>query len=422
MAQFNVPSTRDPIDSLRNQLKQKPGLPFLELLSRSLVEAACRHCNHQWRKRLYTPWITLGLFLSQILSDDQSCDDAVDRFQKFLYDQGLPAVATETTSYAEARPRLPEALPWELVRRTGHVIPQQACDCWLFHGRAVKILDGSTVRMPDTPENQAAYPQPSSQTPGLGFPIARILVIFSLAVGTVLDAALGPYQGKQTSELALLRQIIAEFQPGDIALADRCFCSYGVIAALLAHGSDVGVRLHPCRKADFRRGRRLGREDHLITWPKPKEIPDWRSRAEYDAMPAELTLREFRVRVKDPTKRVRTLVVVTTLVEAKPYRSEELGNLFRQRWDAELDRRSLKTQMKMEMLRTKSPAMVRKEVAVHLLAYNWIRGLRAEAARAGAVQPRRLSFTGSLHTVRISRRVICRIRFRSRRIFRGCWS
>ncbi len=254
--------------------------------------------------------------------------------------------------------------------------------------------------MPDTPENQAAYPQPSSQTPGLGFPIARILVIFSLAVGTVLDAAIGPYQGKQTSELALLRQIIAEFQPGDIALADRCFCSYGVIAALLAHGSDVGVRLHPCRKADFRRGRRLGREDHLITWPKPKEIPDWRSRAQYDAMPAELTLREFRVRVKDPTKRVRTLVVVTTLVEAKPYRSEELGNLFRQRWDAELDRRSLKTQMKMEMLRTKSPAMVRKEVAVHLLAYNWIRGLRAEAARAGAVQPRRLSFTGSLHTVR----------------------
>ena len=247
MAQFNVPSTRDPIDSLRDQLKQKPGLPFLELLSRSLVEAACRHCNHQWRKRLYTPWITLGLFLSQILSDDQSCDDAVDRFQKFLYDQGLPAVATETTSYAEARPRLPETLPWELVRRTGHVIPQQACDCWLFHGRAVKILDGSTVRMPDTPENQAAYPQPSSQTPGLGFPIARILVIFSLAVGTVLDAALGPYQGKQTSELALLRQIIAEFQPGDIALADRCFCSYGVIAALLARGSDVGVRLHRVR-------------------------------------------------------------------------------------------------------------------------------------------------------------------------------
>ncbi len=113
------------------------------------------------------------------------------------------------------------------------MIPQQACDCWLFHGRAVKILDGSTVRMPDTPENQAAYPQPSSQAPGLGFPIARILVIFSLAVGTVLDAAIGPYQGKQTSELALLRQIIAEFQPGDIALADRCFCSYWVIAALL---------------------------------------------------------------------------------------------------------------------------------------------------------------------------------------------
>ena len=177
--------------------------------------------------------------------------------------------------------------------------------------------------------------------------------------------------------------VIDQFQPGDIVLADRFFCSYWVIAALLARGVDVVVRLHQCRTADFRRGRRLGREDHLVTWPKPQQVPDWMSRAEYDAMPAELTVRELRVRVQDKTKRGRKLVIVTTLLDAKMYRAKEVGDLFRQRWHAELDLRSLKTDMKMEMLRTKSPEMVRKEVATHLLGYNLIRGIMAEAARVG---------------------------------------
>lgn len=400
MAQSISTSPRHQFDSLRNQLGRQEGLPFLNILSRACVEAACRHRNHPWRKRLYTPWITLGIFLSQILSDDHSCDDAVDRFQKFRYDQGLLSVSPETSSYCEARQRLPEGVFWDLVRRTGQAIQQEANHSWLFQGRPVKIVDGSTVVMPDTPENQAAYPQAKTQTPGLGFPIARILVVFSLAVGTVLEAAMGPYQGKQTSELALLRQVIGQFQPGDIALADRFFCSYWVIAALQARGADGVVRLHQCRKADFRRGRRLGREDHIVTWTKPQQVPEWMSRAEYDAMPAQQTVRELRVRVKNKTKRVRELVLVTTLLDAKAYGAGELGGLFRQRWHAELDLRSLKTEMRMEMLRTKGPEMVRKEVAMHLLAYNVIRGIMAEAARVAAIKPRGLSFTGAWHTVR----------------------
>jgi putative transposase len=225
-------------------------------------------------------------------------------------------------------------------------------------------------------------------------------VVFSLAVGTVLEAAIGPYQGKQTSELALLRLGIGQFQAGDIMLADRFFCSYWVIAALQARGVDVVVRLHQARKADFRRGRRLGREDHIVTWTKPKHVPDWMSRLEYDAMPAQITIRELRIRVKDKTKRVRSLVIVTTLVDSKIYKTAELGGLFGQRWHAELDLRTLKSEMRMEMLRTKSPEMVRKEVAMHLLAYNLIRGIMAEAARAKEIKPRTISFTGSLHTVR----------------------
>jgi len=387
-------------DPLRSQLAQSRGLPFLDHLSRSRVEAACRVQGHPWRERVYTPWITLGIFLSQVLSDDHSCDDAVDRFQKFRYDRNLTAVSADTSSYCEARQRLPEGVFWDLVRQTGRSIHQQARTSWLFQGRAVKIADGSTVSMPDTPENQAAYPQAKTQKPGVGFPIARILVVFSLAVGTVLEAAIGPYPGKQTSELALLRLIIEQFQPGDIFLADRFFCSYWVIAALRARGVDVVVRLHQCRSADFRRGRRLGIQDHLVIWKKPKQFPDWMNRDEYTAMPDQITIREFRVRVLDKTKRVRSLVVVTTLLDGETYRVKDLGNLFRQRWHAELDLRSLKSEMRMDVLRTKSPEMVRKEIAAHLLAYNLIRGIMAEAARVERIKPRRLSFKGSLHTVR----------------------
>src|SRR5207245_1949239 len=230
---------------------------------------------------------------------------------KYRYDRGLPSVGTETTSYCEARQRLPEGLFWDLVRRVGQAIHRSTQAAWLFRGRPVKIIDGSTVVMPDTPANQAAYPQSTSQKPGLGFPIARILVVFSLAVGTVLEAALGPYAGKETSELALLRLVSDEFQAGDIVLGDRFFCSYWVIADLHRRGVDVVFRLHQRRTADFRRGRQVGRADHLVTWTKPSQIPDWMSREVYDAMPAELTMREFRVRVQDKTKRVRQLVIVT---------------------------------------------------------------------------------------------------------------
>ena len=400
MVQSTSAAASSKFATVRDQLDQSEGLPFLEHLSPELVEESCRESNHSWRERIYSPLITLSIFLSQILSDDHSCDDAIDRFQKFRYDRDLPPVSTETTSYCQARRRLPESVIWNLLRRTGQSIQETAKSSWLFHGRTVKIVDGSTVIMPDTPENQKAYPQAKTQAPGLGFPIARILVVFSLAVGTVLEAAVGPYQGKQTSELALLRPLLGRFQAGDIMLVDRFFCSYWVIADAMARGVDIVARLHQCRRADFRRGRRLGRDDHTVSWTKPKQRPDWMSRDAYDAMPQEITIREVRVRVRDKTKRVRNVVIVTTLLDSTVYKAAELGGLFRQRWHAELDLRSLKTEMKMEMLRTKTPEMVRKEIGMHLLAYNLIRGIMAEAARVAKIKPRAISFAGSWHTIR----------------------
>jgi hypothetical protein len=400
MAQSTATAPHGPFATARDRLARQPGLPFLATLSRSVVEAACRAIGHQWRERFSTPWITLSLFLSQVLSDDHSCDEAVDRFQKFRFDRGLPPVSTETTSYCDARIRLPEPIVRELVHRTGRSIHDRADPAWLFHGRPVKIVDGTTVSMPDTPRNQEAYPHPGSQSPGLGFPIARLLVVFSPAVGTVLEAAMGRYEGKGTSELALLRMVIDQFRPGDIVLADRFFCSYWVIAALKERGVDVVMRLHQRRRADFRCGDRVGRGDHVVLWRKPAEVPEWMSREEYEAMPRWLAIRELRVTVEDRTKRVRRLVIATTLTDARAYRAKELGGLFRQRWHAELDLRSLKSVMHMDVLRTLSPEMVRKEVAAHLLASNLIRGVMAEAARGEGIEPRRLSFKGSLHTVR----------------------
>ena len=343
MVQSTSRSAGDQAGAVRNQFDEQSGLPFLEVLSASEVESACRAWNHRWRNRIYTPWITLGMFLSQILSSDHSCGDALERFQKYRKDCGLPPVANDTASYCEARQRLPEEVVWELARRSGQSIHEQGRrSLAVCQGRPVKLLDGSTVIMPDTEANQAEYPQSRSQKPGLGFPIARILLIISLAVGTVLEAAMGPYQGKQSSELGLFRQISGQLQPGDIALADRFFCNYWVIADSQRRGVDVVFRLHQTRKADFRRGRRLGPDDHIVTWPKSQR-PDWMSPAEYAAMPKELRLREIRVRIKDRTKRTRELVIVTTLLDATKYSASALGDLFRQRWHAELDIRSLES-------------------------------------------------------------------------------
>src|SRR5262249_41463630 len=302
MAQSTAPAPRAPFVSTRDQLARREGLPFLTILSRPLVAAACRAFGHQWRG----PPAPRPLPLPPPPSGHHSGGGPPPRPQKPRHAGGPPPISPETTSYCAARRQLPEGVFWELVHRTGRAIHEKAEISWLFHGRSVKIVDGSTVVLPDTARNQEAYPQPSGQAPGLGFPIARLLVVFSLAVGPVLDAAMGRYGGKQTSELALLRMVLDQFRPGDIVLADRFFCSYWVIAALRARGVDVVVRLHQRRRADFRCGDRVGRGDHVVLWRKPAEAPEWMSREEYEAMPQWLAIRELRVHVKDKTKRVRS--------------------------------------------------------------------------------------------------------------------
>jgi hypothetical protein len=383
------------IDLLRTQFAQAGGLAFAEVLPAERVEQALREEGAVWRDIVYSPLLTLWAFLGQVISTDGSCRAAVARVLAWFVSRGERPCTPKTDPYCKARQRLPEALLRRLTRQTGRTLHAQTPEDWRWKGRHVKIADGTTVSMPDTPANQAAYPQLSSQPPGVGFPIARMAVIFCLACGTVLDAALGRYQGKRTGETALLRSLEEAFEPDDVLLVDRYFGGYFDIAWWQERQVDVVVRLHQRRHFDLSRGRRLGPDEHVVTWSRPKR-PEWMDEATYGDMPATLELREIRVHVDEPGFRTKHLVVVTTLRDAQEYAADEIADLYCLRWHAELDLRCLKTTLGMDVLRCLSPEMVRKEIWAHLLAYNLIRTVMAQAAEAGGFTPRELSFKGTL--------------------------
>jgi len=374
-------------------------LYFAALLPEDRILKAFGTARASWHGWVYTPAITVWIFLSQCLSADHSCRETVARLIAWRVARGQRPCSADTGAYCTARGNLPEEAIHQLVRDTGMETDDLADESWLWQGRRVRVVDGSTVTMPDTEANQAAYPQPKSQKPGCGFPIARILVIFSLSVGTVLDAAIGKYQGKQTGETSMFRTLHDVLSDGDVALADRCFSGWFDIALLLARGIDVVIRKHQARHTDFRTGDRLGKDDHLVSWSKPVR-PNWMSAEQYAELPDQLTLREVRIHVAEKGFRTRSLVVVTTLVDAHRYPPEAIALLYRWRWQAELYLRSLKTVLQMDHLRCKTPERVRNEFYTHLLAYNLLRGVMATTAFEADRAPWEISFKGTLQTLK----------------------
>ena len=386
------------LQSLRRHFLQGTGLPFSELLPAQRVRDVLADEVVAFRDRLFSPLLTLWTFLSQVASKDHSCLQAVARLLAYRIAHGQPPCSARTGSYCKARQRLPEAVLARLTRDTGRDLQRHCSAAWLWQGRPVKIVDGSSVSMPDTPANQQAFPQPSGQTPGLGFPVARIVILLSLACGAALDLALGSCRGKRSGETALFRSLHDGLEAGDIVLGDRYFCSYWELALLRQRRVDAVLRLHQCRKVDFRRGHRLGPDDHLVVWIKPAR-PEWMDETAYQALPPSLLVREARLWVHRPGFRTRVLLVATTLLDPAPAPRRELAALYRQRWCAELDLRSIKQALQMDVLRCKTPEMVQKEVWAHLLVYNLIRTAMAEAARAAGVCPRELSFEGARQTL-----------------------
>jgi len=341
------------------------------------------------RERLYPPTTTLSLFLAQAMNTDASCQHTVNRHAVERVFNGLSPCSILTGAYCKARQRLPVAMVSSLVKQTGGMIAEQAPVPWHWQGRPVKLVDGTTVSLPDTPANQRGYPQQRNQQPGLGFPIARIVAVLCLASGTVLDAAMGPFTGKGTGEHALFRGLVEGLAPGEVIVADRYYCSYFLIATLIEKGVDVVFQQHGVRKTDFRKGQQLSPRDHIVTWHKPQVMPDWMSKEQYEAFADTLTIRELKVGER---------ILVTTLLCDNEAPKKALAALYQQRWHAELDLRHIKSTLGMDVLTCKTPVMVEKEMWVYLLAYNLIRLLMAQAAVQAGLTPRQLSFK---HTLQI---------------------
>jgi Transposase DDE domain len=380
---------------------QDPGLPFGDVLTAAQIDRTATAEAVSFGNGsddVYTVPLTLWAFLAQVLADQKSCVAAVARVLVFLSALGQRACHAGTGAYCKARSKLPAAFLRRLVTDVARQLKDAAPALWLWHGHSVKLVDGSTLSMPDTPANQAVYPQQRSQKPGVGFPILRWVALVSLATGAVFDSAFGPWRGKETGEAALFRTLLDCLCRGEILLADRYYCSYWMVALALARGVQVVFRQHQLRRTDFRRGRRLGCHDHVVTWNKPQR-PRWMDRETYAALPEELTVREVRGKIATPGCRVRDLIVVTTLLDETTYPREDILDLYHQRWHVEIDLRSIKSQMKMEILRCKTPAMVHKEIWAHLLAYNLVRKVMAQAAQANDVTPRQLSFAGAMQTL-----------------------
>lgn len=378
--------------------RRRGNLYFAGLLPEDRIHAAFGAASWFWQGWVYSPAVTIWVFLSQCLSADHSCRQAVAQLISWRLARGLEPCSAETGAYCTARERIPEDACRQLMRETGRQVDDQAPREWKWHGRRVVDVDGSTATLPDTPANQAEYPQMRSQRRGCGFPIIRFVVVFSLAVGTVLEAALGKYQGKQTGENSLFRTLQHVLREGDVVLADRYFSGWFDIALLQARGVDIVVRKHQLRPTDFRTGERLGRHDHVVRWPKPQR-PEWMSQEQYTALPAQLTLREVKVIVEQTGFRTKALILATTLLDPDPYSSAEIAVLYRRRWQAELDLRSLKIVLQMDHLRCKTPHRVRNEFFMHLVAYNLIRKVMAAAAAQAGRTPWTVSFKGAQQTL-----------------------
>ena len=383
---------------LKRQFLQEGQLPFTDVLSAQCIAPALKAIDGCWKDRIYPPLVTLWVFLGQVLSADHSCRLAVARLIAHRVSQGQSACSAETGAYCQARKRLPEKFFSTVACLVGQALESKVDPQWLWKGRRVLMFDGSTVSMPDTHENQRAYPQVYNQKPGVGFPIARIAAVMSLASGAILDLGICRYAGKGQSELGILRTLWDIFLPGDVMLADRYMCSWAELVTLKGRGVDSVIRLNVNRTSDFRRGTRLGKGDHIVRWLKPNSIRSV-DRQTYNLLPEYLTVRETRVRVEKPGFRTESLVVVTTLLDPEQTTKEDLAFLYRERWNNELDLRSIKTSMQMDILRCKSPELVRKEIWTHVLAYNLIRTIIAQAAFKHGVQPRTLSFKGAMQTL-----------------------
>jgi Transposase DDE domain len=379
------------LKEVRARFARDQGLPFADSLSETSILDALNEHDFKYRDRVFGPVTTIWGFLSQVLSEDHSCRDAVSRIIAHRAASGLKVCSPNTASYCNARARVPTAVLRRLARRTAQQLQAGLPDGWKWNGRSVFIADGSHVSMPDTPENQARYPQPVVQQPGLGFPLARITVLLSLATGACQNLAIAPYAGKGTGETTLLRQMYDSLSPGDVVVADALFDNYFLACELRWRGIELVARVQAERVGS--RTVESRPDGDIIVWQRPNK-PRGMTGQQYRRYPQTLTMRQVTVDARDKDNRVERFEVVTTILDAS-IDGGQIGDVYERRWEGEIDIRSIKSTMKMDVLRCKTPEMVEKEIWAYLLAYNMLRTVMAVAASENDVEPRKISFKGA---------------------------
>jgi hypothetical protein len=383
------------LETVRARFARNTGLPFANVLTEANILDILHDHGIKYRDRVFNPATTIWGFLSQVLSDDHSCRDAVARVIAHQAACGARVCSPNTASYCNARSRLRTDVLRILTMRTAQELQASMLQEWKWNGRNVFIADGSHVSMPDTPQNQANYPQPPTQQPGLGFPLARLTVLLSLATGACYDVAMAPYAGKGSGEKTLLRQMYDTLKPGDVLLADALFDDYFIACELRQRGIELVARAHFQRvETQTVQSRPDG---DVIVWQRPNK-PHGMKGEQYRTYPKTLRMRQVSVDARDKDNRVEQFKVITTILDAA-IDGGQIGKLYERRWDGEIDIRSIKSTMKMDVLRCKTPEMVRKEIWTHLLAYNLLRTVIAVAAAEIGIEPRQVSFKGAKQVV-----------------------
>ena len=349
------------------------------------------------RERLFSPLITFWAFLSQVLSPNSACRESVRKVQAWWTLRHMVEMSPHTSAYCQARSRLSDKTLAGIHTHLAERMQANAPSASRWFSREVKIVDGTNLSMPDTAPNQAAYPQSSNQKEGCGFPMMKLVGLFSLKSGALLHFAHGTLH---LHENQLFRQLWHYLGKGDVILSDRGFCSFFAIASLLQRGVDSVMRLHQARRVDFRKGKRLGQDDLLLTWKKPAQPTAAWSQEEFAALPESLTLRQIRLQVNLKGCRSRTIILVTTLLDPVAYPADAIRSLYLERWSVELHFREIKIVLALDVLRCLSPKMIEKELLLHVIAYNLIRSLMQHAAICHCVELRRISFKGTLDTLR----------------------
>jgi hypothetical protein len=348
--------------------------------------------NRHWNFRL-----TCWTFLWQVAQAGASCREAIRQAQALCRTQGRRPPPDENSPYCQAR----ASLPLERLQQIHDALVTEADvalatkDLWC--GRRVKVVDGCTVTAPDTAANQKKYPQQSVQKAGCGYPILRIVAFLSLATGLLTAWATGPWR---QSEMALLQTLWEGLRAGEVLLADRGFCSWGLLARCLEHQFDAVFRVRGSRRKDFRYGKRLSRDERLVQWKKPKQ-PAWTLTAkQWAALPQTLTLRLVRCRMERQGFRTQKVILVTTLLDSVNFPPAALSQLYYRRWAMELTLRNIKITLQMDHLSCKTPENLDREIRLHFLVHNLVRRLMLEAARRHCVALERVSFAGSLAAAR----------------------